>query len=83
MASLPLEYERVEPPSGADPDHRPYEGQATAVCDGPKLPGKGLEPPLRGSGPRGLPISPPGIASVMQYRLRVQAFWACASGRCR
>ena len=30
-----LEYERVEPSSGADPDHRPYEGQATAVCDGP------------------------------------------------
>ena len=31
---MPLEYERVEPSSGADPDRRPYEGRATAVCDG-------------------------------------------------
>ena len=34
MASLPLEYERLEPSSGADPDRRPYGGRVTAVCDG-------------------------------------------------
>ena len=37
---MPLEYERAEPSSGADPDHRPYEGQVTAACDGVELLGK-------------------------------------------
>jgi hypothetical protein len=38
-----LEYEHVEPPSGADPDHPPYEGGAAAVRGG-VVPGQGLEP---------------------------------------
>ena len=36
-------HERMEPSSGADPDHLPYEGKVTAVCDG-KAPAHGLEP---------------------------------------
>jgi hypothetical protein len=35
----------MEPSSGADPDHLPYEGKVTAVCDGlAREPG--LEPGL-------------------------------------
>jgi len=72
----------VEPPSGADPDHRPYEGQATAVCDGPKLPGKVSNLHCGGQGPEACQLADPAL-SVMQNRSRVQALWACASGRCR
>lgn len=33
----------MEPSSGADPDHLPYGGKVTAVCDG-EVPAHGLEP---------------------------------------
>ena len=39
----PLGYEDVEPPSGADPDHPPYEGEAAAVRGG-EAGHPGLEP---------------------------------------
>jgi len=35
----------VEPPSGADPDRRPYGGRVTAVCDG-EVPGGPAGPAL-------------------------------------
>ena len=40
---LPLGYEDMEPPSGADPDHPPYEGGAAAVRGGVAS-GAGVEP---------------------------------------
>ena len=64
MLSLPLEYERVEPPSGADPDHRPYEGQATAVCDGPKLPGKVSNLHCGGQGPVACRLADPALRAL-------------------
>jgi hypothetical protein len=48
---MPLEYEHAEPSSGADPDHRPYEGQVTAACDGVELPGLDSNQRVQGSGP--------------------------------
>jgi hypothetical protein len=38
-----LEYEHVEPPSGADPDHPRYEGGAATVRGG-MASGAGVEP---------------------------------------
>ena len=61
MLSLPLEYERVEPSSGADPDHRPYEGQATAVCDGVKLPGEASNFHCEGQGPEACQLADPAL----------------------
>ena len=40
---LPLGYEDMEPPPGADPGHPPYEGGAAAVRGG-KATGAGIEP---------------------------------------
>src|SRR6185312_8117474 len=37
---LPLGYEDVEPPPGADPGHPPYEGGAAAVRDGVRCPAR-------------------------------------------
>jgi hypothetical protein len=37
---LPLGYEDVEPPPGADPGHPPYEGGAAAVRDGVSCPAR-------------------------------------------
>ena len=61
MASLPLEYERVEPPSGADPDHRPYEGQLTAACDGVELLGKVSNLHCGGQGPEACRLADPAL----------------------
>ncbi len=41
---LPLGYEGLEPPLGADPSHLPYEGRAAAVRGGIAGEG-GVEPP--------------------------------------
>ena len=64
MASLPLEYERVEPSSGADPDHRPYEGQVTAACDGQKLPGKVSNLHCGGQGPVACRLADPALRAL-------------------
>lgn len=37
---LPLSYEDVEPPPGADPGHPPYEGEAAAVRGGVSCPAR-------------------------------------------
>jgi hypothetical protein len=60
---LPVGYEDLEPSSGADPDHLPYEGKVTAVCDGaaagqrPVVGKQGLEPRLPGPGPGALTLT--------------------------
>jgi hypothetical protein len=41
---LPLGYEDVEPPPGADPGHPPYEGGAAAVRDGVSCPARTRTP---------------------------------------
>jgi hypothetical protein len=58
---LPLGYEDMEPPPGADPGHPPYEGGAAAVRGG--VAGHpGFEPgKLRVQSPAGLPIPPMAI----------------------
>jgi hypothetical protein len=56
---LPLGYEDMEPPPGADPGHPPYESGAAAVRGG-KLAILASNQELRVQGPAGLPYSPNG-----------------------
>jgi hypothetical protein len=55
---LPLGYEDLEPPPGADPGHPRYEGGAAAVRGG-RAAGQGLEPRSTGSEPAVLPLDDP------------------------
>jgi len=48
----------VEPPSGADPDRRPYGGRVTAVCDG------------AGAGPAGRPRAPRAEGAIRTRKPR-------------
>jgi hypothetical protein len=54
---LPLGYEDMEPPPGADPGHPPYEGGAAAVRGG-KAGHPGFEPGTPGPGPGGSAVFP-------------------------
>lgn len=58
-----------EPPSGADPDHLPYEGKVTAVCDGAAA-GQGLEPRLAASEAAVLPLDDPALSTGGGSRTR-------------
>ena len=62
LAPLPLGYEGVEPSSGADPDHLPYEGKVTAVRDG-EAAGQGLEPRFTASEAAVLPLDDPALST--------------------
>lgn len=67
-----LSYNRMEPSSGADPDHAPYESAVTAVCDGIAA-GQRLE--LRFAAPETavLPLDDPASGAGGGHRTRKAA----------
>lgn len=60
LVPLPLGYEDVEPPSGADPDHPPYEGGAASRARRRGWPSWPRTRKLRVQSAAGLPDSPNG-----------------------
>jgi hypothetical protein len=67
--SCRLVYEDVEPSSGADPDHTPYGGAVTAVCDGLAA-HRGFEPRLPNPESGVLPVERMGIGAEDASRTR-------------